>query len=96
MPAGRLRELIAAAAHLSSWRGTAYGLVRFLEIATGAHGFRLEETVVGKNGSPVPFHVRAVAPESATEQRELIERIVKLEKPAYVTWELVFEGSSQV
>jgi phage tail-like protein len=96
IPSGRLRELIASAAHLSSWRGTAYGLVRFLEIATGTQGFRLEETVVGKDGLPVPFHVRIVAPESATAQRELIERIVKLEKPAYVTWELVFEGSSQV
>jgi len=94
MPPGRLRELIASAAHLSSWRGTAHGLVRFLEIATGARGFRLEEAVAGKDGLPLPFHVRVVAPESATAQRELIERIVKLEKPAYVTWELVFEGSS--
>jgi phage tail-like protein len=96
IPSGRLRELIANAARLSGWRGTAYGLIKFLEIATGERGFRLEETVVGKDGLPLPFHVRIVAPESARAQRELIQRIVELEKPAYVTWELTFEQSSGV
>ena len=40
---GHLRELIAAAAFLSQWRGTAKGLKRFLEIATGIEGFELIE-----------------------------------------------------
>src|SRR5688500_10009232 len=31
---GRLREVIASAAYLSQWRGTARGLLRFLEVAT--------------------------------------------------------------
>ena len=38
-----LRELIAAAAQLSQWRGTAQGLQRFLETATGIEGFELDE-----------------------------------------------------
>src|SRR5262245_21705352 len=36
---GRLRELTANAAGLSKWRGTASGLLRFLEIATGDQRF---------------------------------------------------------
>ena len=92
IPAGRLRALIASAAYLASWRGTAHGLLRFLEIATGTRAFRLEESVTDEHGAPLPFHVRIVAPESARSQQELIERIVDLEKPAYVTWELTFEA----
>jgi hypothetical protein len=52
--------------------------------------------VAGKDGLPVPFHVRVVAPEAAKSQRELVERIVALEKPAYVTWELAFEAGARV
>src|SRR4051812_48236633 len=36
---GRLRELVAAASRLSQWRGTARGLILFLETATGVPGF---------------------------------------------------------
>ena len=39
-----LRELIAAAAFLSQWRGTAKGLTRFLETATGRFGFCYSRT----------------------------------------------------
>jgi phage tail-like protein len=86
-----LRELIAQAARLAKLRGTAAGLRAFLEIATGHGPFRLEENVAAADGSVVPFHVRVVAPERAREARALIERIVELEKPAYVTYEVVFE-----
>jgi phage tail-like protein len=88
---GRLRELIAAAAELSQQRGTAPGLLRFLTIATGSSGFRLEEQPPGPDGRPRPFHLRVVAPAEAQTYRALIERIVALEKPAYVTSEVVFE-----
>jgi len=87
---GRLRELISAAAHLSQWRGTATGLKRFLEIATGADGFTLEEQVPGPDGLPLPFHIRVRAPQTVLVHRALIERIIEQEKPAYVTYELEF------
>jgi phage tail-like protein len=87
---GRLRELIAAAANLSHWRGTGKGLLLFLETATGENGFEVNEKVVGANGKAIPFHMRVVVPKSLSEQRILIERIVDLEKPAYVTREIVF------
>ena len=87
---GRLRELIAAAAYLSTWRGTAKGLIRFLETATGIQGYTVEEQVPGDNGLPRPFHLRVRAPAAIEVQRRLIERIIEAEKPAYVTYELVF------
>jgi len=81
---GRLRELIAAAFDLAQWRGTARGLVRFLEIATGVTGFQVEERVR-------PFHVRVTVPAEAAGLRPLVEQIVEREKPASVTYELVVQ-----
>jgi len=88
---GRMRELVASAVELSQWRGTARGLLRFLEVATGETGFRVDERVPGPNGRPRPFHVRVIAPASVEPHRPMVERIIELEKPAYVTYELVFE-----
>lgn len=88
---GRLRELVASAAYLSHWRGTGKGLLLFLQTATGATGFRIEEQVPGTDGRPLPFHIRVGAPASTARHRALIERIIELEKPAYVTYELEFE-----
>ncbi len=87
---GRLRELIAAAAHLSQWRGTPTGLRRFLETATGTTGFELNEQVAGADGSQRPYHFQVRAPQSLVRHQALIERIIEQEKPAYVTYELQF------
>lgn len=85
---GRLRELVAAATFLAQWRGTAKGLLRFLETATGVQGFVIEEQVLGPDGLPKPFHIRVCVPQEAALYQILIERIVESEKPAYVTYEL--------
>lgn len=82
---GRLRELIAAAAYLSEWRGTSKGLLRFLEVATGLTGFTVVE-----NPNQRPFHVSFMAPAESVRYRELIQRIIEQEKPAYVTYDLAF------
>jgi phage tail-like protein len=87
---GRLRELVASAATLSEWRGTRKGLQLFLEIATGEKGFEINERVVGDNGSIRPFHVSVTAPSTVSQHRSLIEKIIELEKPAFVTFELKF------
>ena len=50
---GRLRELISRAAFLSQWRGTRTGLIAFLETATGASGFTIDEQVPGEGGMHV-------------------------------------------
>ena len=78
----RLRELIAMSNVLAKWRGTATGLILFVEIATGLRGFRVEE--------PRPFHFVLHAPSSAEPYRELIARIVATEKPAYVTSQIAY------
>jgi phage tail-like protein len=85
---GRLRELVASAAELSKWTGTAQGLRRFLHIATGESGFEIRENL-DREGRLRPFHLTVVAPASMKPNRDLIERIIESEKPAYVTCELV-------
>lgn len=77
----RLRELVAASNRLAKWRGTARGLILFLEIATGLRGYSIDE--------PRPFHFVLTLPAGAAAHRPLIERIVSSEKPAYVTAEIV-------
>lgn len=85
---GRLRQLISAAVFLSQWRGTATGLLAFLEIATGMKGFEIHENVPTEEGRVRAFHVRVRAPAAAAPHRRLIQRIIEQEKPAYVTFEL--------
>ena len=89
---GRLRELVANAAKLSHWRGTRTGLRLFLETATGATGFDINEAVRGSDGKVKPFHLVITASSELIPHRGLIQRIIELEKPAYVTYELVFRS----
>jgi len=91
---GPLRELVAAAADLARWRGTARGLLTFLDTATGVPGFAIEENVSGDERRPRPFHLRIVAPAEAAVYRPLVERVIVAEKPAYATYELVFATSA--
>lgn len=86
-----LRALIATASYLSQWRGTKKGLDHFLEIATGTQGFTIEEQVIGPDGAPLPFHIKVIAPDAVKPHQALIERIIESEKPAYVTYQLIFE-----
>ena len=93
---GCLRELIATAAYLSQWRGTAKGLLLFLETATGASGFEIEEQVLGPDKRPRPFHFLLRAPRELLPYHALIERIAESEKPAYVTYEIEFVDKAPV
>jgi phage tail-like protein len=88
---GRLRELIASAAAESKWRGTAAGLVRMLERATGVRGYRVDETVIDESGQPLPFRVRVIVPRQAERYLDLVRRIVGHEKPAHVIATVVVE-----
>jgi phage tail-like protein len=90
---GRLRELVAAATFLAQWRGTAKGLLRFLETATGVQGFVIEEQVPGPDNRLRPYHMRVQVPPQAEPYRVMIQRIIESEKPAYVTYELSKSGT---
>jgi len=86
---GALRELVATAAVASKWRGTAAGLQRMLETATGVEGYRIDETVTDGQGRPLPFHVHVVVPAEAEVFLDLVTRIVEHEKPAHVIADVV-------
>jgi phage tail-like protein len=83
---GRVRELIARAAWLSQWRGTARGLLAFLETATGATGFTIDE-----HAQQRAFHISVHVPAALAAHQALIARIVDSEKPAYVTAEIHYD-----
>ena len=85
---GRLRELVASAAFLAKWRGTATGLLRSLEIATGIQGFSVVENPPGPDRQAQPFHIRVHMPPEAAPYEVIIRRIIEMEKPAYVTYDL--------
>jgi phage tail-like protein len=91
---GRLRELVANAAMLSHWRGTRTGMRLFLETAVGITGFDINEAVTGPDGRIKPFHLMVTAPEEVLPHRSLIQRIIEFEKPAYVTYDLVFRSTT--
>ena len=88
---GRLRELIMQSAEIARWRGTSKGLIKFLEIATGLEGYKIEECITGNDNHEKAFHIRIKAPFQSKSMRSLVKRIIELEKPAYVTYELEFE-----
>ena len=90
---GRLRELIANAAFLSQWRGTKKGLLLFLQTATGLRDFQIAENI-DLEGKPRPFHITVRAPKGSEQFSQLIGRIIELEKPAYVSHEISFAGTS--
>ncbi len=92
---GRLRELIAEAAELAQLRGTSSGLIHFLETATGASGFEIDEEVPGPDDQPKPFHIRIRAPHSTAPHRAMLKRIIEAEKPAFVTYDLEFGQQAQ-
>jgi phage tail-like protein len=92
---GRLRELVASATFLAQWRGTAQGLLSFLEIASGVQGFTIEECVPGPDGRPRAFHIAVHAPSATARYQTLLQRIIEAEKPAYVTYDLVFQAEEE-
>lgn len=89
LPAGRVRDLIANGAALAKLRGTPIGLRWFLQIATGATGFVIEEP------SDQPFHFVVRVPPDAQAYLGVIKRIVEMEKPAATTFEVVAEGAGE-
>jgi len=83
----RLRALVSRAAWLAHWRGTQRGLIEFLQTATGVDGFKVDEP--SGNGAR-PFHIQVTAPASLRDHEDMLQRIIRQEKPAFVTHELKF------
>ncbi|TQS43388.1 phage tail protein [Cryptosporangium phraense] len=85
VPLGRLRNLLAESAALARVRGTPAGLQRFLVLATGVDGIVVEEP------STRAFHFRVRVPGAAVGQLALVNRLVRAEKPAATTCEVVVD-----
>jgi phage tail-like protein len=88
MAPGRLRDLVATAATLAQWRGTAAGLQALIDTAAGVAGARMREQ------PDRPFHIVVRVPPAAHPQLDLIRLLVETEKPAAVTCEVVLDGDS--
>jgi phage tail-like protein len=88
---GRLRDLVQRAPQLAQTRGTAAGLALFLRTATGSDIRVLDSGTAGGTVQR-PFHLRVEVPRAAAAQRALIELIVRTEKPAHVTHQVVVQG----
>lgn len=85
-----LRELISNATYLSQWRGTKKGLLLFLQTATDAEGFEIQEKVADEEGQTRPFHIKVRVPKTVESKKDLIRRIIESEKPVYLTYEIEF------
>jgi phage tail-like protein len=77
-PEARVRRLIAEAADLYRWRGTAYGLKRLIEVVTG-----LTPTITEHPAQPFVFHVSLVIPPGSEVDATLIDDLVRTHKPAH-------------
>ncbi len=82
IPVGRLRNLVAEGAWLARHRGTADGMQRLLEVATGLAGISVAPAV------DEPFHVVVTMPADGADQRELVTRLIRAEKPAATTFQI--------
>jgi phage tail-like protein len=90
----RLRLLAMRAAEFNARRGTRAALEEFLSVATGLDGFSVEENPPDAQRTSRPFHVRVHAPDAAKRYADLVARIVEGERPAYVTYEIVYASGA--
>jgi phage tail-like protein len=82
-PEARLRHLLTEIVELYRWRGTRYGLTRILELCTGLMPEITEDPV-----QPFVFHVRIAISGDSGVDRQLIESLIRMHKPAHVGYTL--------
>jgi phage tail-like protein len=88
IPPDRLRQLIGMAAFFANRRGTAEGLETMLRVATGVAGIRVLDSTADPSITQ-PFHLVVQLPKAAQSSQQLVELIVRFEKPAHLTHEIV-------
>lgn len=80
-PTEKRRALLAEAAELYRRRGTKWSLSRHLEIYTGAR-----PDITEPEDRPHHFYVELRAPRGAHIDRETVDRIIQVNKPAHTTY----------
>lgn len=88
--AAKSRTFVARAVELWKWRGTAWAVTESLEIATGVRGFVVTEEPPGPLYTARPFHFFVTAPAGVSKDKEVIEKVIEMQKPAYVTYEIIW------
>ena len=76
-PEGRVRDLVDEVADLNRYRGTAYGLVKMLEIWTG-----VTPEISENPDEPFVFRVRMKVPSGTEVDHQLVEDLLRANKPA--------------
>jgi len=76
-PEGRVRDLVDEVADLYRFRGTAYGLVKMLEIWTG-----VTPEITENPGELFVFRVRMKVPSGTEVDHQLVEDLLHANKPA--------------
>ena len=90
-PVDRQRDLVRGATGLYIWRGTRRGLSTILRLATGATPEIIEPTLGELAGDPsraFRFTIRLRMPAGQSIEREFIEALIDLEKPAWAGCDL--------
>ncbi|HLI05075.1 MAG TPA: phage tail protein I [Ktedonobacteraceae bacterium] len=85
-PEARHRRLLSAAMELYSWRGTAYGLTRMIEVCTG-----LTPLIRELPSQPFVFQIRIIMPPGASAEavdKAFIEELIQAHKPAHAGYVL--------
>jgi phage tail-like protein len=85
-PEARHRRLLSAAMELYSWRGTAYGLTRMIEVCTG-----LTPLIRELPSQPFVFQIRIIMPPGASAEavdKAFIEELIQTHKPAHAGYVL--------
>jgi phage tail-like protein len=94
----RMRLLVAMSARIGRRRGTLRGLLEVLTLATGVHGYTVDDAVPsvlpgGQPGPPRPFHLQITVPAGGAAVLDLVRVIVEQEKPAHLTADVVLESA---
>ena len=85
-PEARRRDLVRSAAELYHWRGTRRGLSTFVRLYSGITPEILEATpgeVAANRGRAFSFTLRLRIPRGQTVDREMLQSIIDIEKPAF-------------
>ncbi len=89
-PESRRRALLHEAMDLYRWRGTTYGLARFIELSTG-----FPATISNEPGNPFVIRVKINPPPDETVPLELLEDVIRTHKPAVMGYVIEVVGQTK-
>ena len=89
-PESRRRALLFEAMELYRWRGTTYGLTRFIELSTG-----FPATIINEPGKPFMIRIRINPPANETVPLELLEDVIRTHKPAVMGYVIEVVGAAK-